>query len=57
MTKAAAVANAKATLRQLAQSNPDEFREVVAAIQQGDATDEKMPAPPAGPAAVSGFGA
>ena len=53
MTKAAAVANAKATLRQLAQSNPDEFREVVAAIQQGDATDEKMPAPPSGPGVQS----
>jgi len=45
MTKAAAKANAAATLRALASENRAEFDALVAELSQGDATDEKMPAP------------
>lgn len=47
MTQAAAKANAKSTLARLKDQNPDEFARFVAELTQGDATDEKMPAPPA----------
>ncbi len=46
MTKAAAKANATETLKRLAAENRDEFDKLVAELQQGDATDEKMPAAP-----------
>lgn len=46
MTKAAAKANATETLKRLAAENRDEFNKLVAELQQGDATDEKMPAAP-----------
>jgi len=46
MTKAAAKANATETLKRLAAENRDEFDRLVAELQQGDATDEKMPAAP-----------
>lgn len=51
MTKAAAKASAKQTLKQLARENPDELRQLVAELQQGEATDVVMPAPPAAPGA------
>lgn len=51
MTKAAAKASAKETLRKLAQQNPDELKQFLAELQQGDDADVKMPAAPAGPAA------
>lgn len=47
MTQAAAKANATATLKRLAAENRAEFDALVAELTQGDATDEKMPAPPA----------
>lgn len=51
MTKAAAKASAKATLRELAKSNPDELKNLIAELTQGDATDVVMPAAPAAPGA------
>ena len=51
MTKAAAKASATATLKRLATENKDEFEKLVAELRQGDATDERMPAPPAAPGA------
>lgn len=51
MTKAAAKANATATLKRLAQENRDEFKALIAELQQGDATDIKMPAVPNAPGA------
>lgn len=51
MTKAAAKASATATLKKLAAQNRDEFEKLVAELRQGDATDERMPAPPAAPGA------
>lgn len=51
MTKAAAKANATATLKRLAQENRDEFKALIAELQQGDATDQVMPAPPNAPGA------
>jgi hypothetical protein len=50
MAQAAAKANATATLRQLARQNPEELKQLIAELSQGEATDVKMPAPPAGPA-------
>ena len=47
--KAAAKASATATLKRLAAENKDEFDKLVAELRQGNATDERMPAPPAAP--------
>lgn len=46
MTLAAEKASAKATLRKLAQQNPDELKQLISELQQGDETDATMPAPP-----------
>lgn len=48
MSRAAAKANATATLRQLAKQNPDELKQLLAELTQGSDTDVVMPAAPAG---------
>lgn len=48
MSQAAAKANAKATLRQIAKQNPEELKQLLAELTQGSDTDVTMPAPPAG---------
>lgn len=51
MTKAAAKASAMRTLRELAKQNPGELSRVLSELQQGDAADVTMPAPPRAPVA------
>jgi hypothetical protein len=48
MTQAAAKASALATLRAMPKEAVEQF---LSELQQGDSTDQAMPAPPAGPAA------
>ena len=51
MAQAAAKASAKATLRSLAKQNPDELKQLLSELTQGEDVDVKMPAPPAAPGA------